>query len=837
MSVTEAVRKFDQLARLCPYLVPTEEERVRRMLEMFQAGTSNVVTGQLSVAKMSAYVLFDSGATHSFISNSFADRLNWVRDRMNQSFHVALPSGEVLLSNYWVRHVPIVFSGRELHADLVLIKMYDYDVILGMDFLGKYNALIECRRRRVIFHPYEEQKFEFVASGCMGYLATVVNKSMEAKGNVEDVPIVRDFVDVFPEELPGLPPNREIQFEIELLPGTAPISKAPYRMAPAELKELQAQLQDLLDKRFIRPSHSPWGAPEEDIPKSAFRTRYGHYEFLVMPFGLTNAPAAFMDLMNRVFKEFLDKFVIVFIDDILIYSKTKEEHDEHLRITLRTLEEHKLYAKFSKCEFWLDKVHFLGHVVSKDGVSVDPAKIEAVSKWPAPTNVTEIRSFLGLAGYYRRFVEGFSSLAAPLTALTKKGKKYEWTGKCEESFQELKRRLTSAPILTIPNGEEGFVIYSDASKIGLGAVLMQNGKVIAYASRQLKDHERNYPTHDLELAAVVFALKIWRHYLYGVHCQIFTDHKSLKYFFTQKELNMRQRRWLELVKDYDCEILYHPGKANKVADALTMGTKLKFSTAFHPQTDGQSERTIQTLEDMLRACVMDFKGTWNHYLPLVEFSLSTSEFIEETTEAIKKIRQRMETAQSRQKSYADKRRRPLEFQVGDSVFLKVAPMKGVMRFGKKGKLSPRFIGPFEILERIGKVAYKLALPPELSSVHNVFHVSMLKKYVSDPSHVLEHEPIQVNEDLTYEEKPVQILDRKDKTLRNKVIPLVKVLWRNHKIEEATWEREDDMRIISTRKEVPCFFSSTQGKINSFIHIAFLFRFFIILVKSMLKIIF
>ncbi|KAL5540511.1 hypothetical protein UlMin_046259 [Ulmus minor] len=420
MSVTEAVRKFDQLARLCPYLVPTEEERVRRMLEMFrpelavvidsgdnppttvaecvdralraeyrlaqakeernrifearknqkgqtkqgyemkpnsqaqrtnqygnnnnkrkgnfggqkngkgsgsqskkpnityptckkcgknhpgecrsgtnacficanariftfsrndaEAGTSNVVTGQLSVAKMSAYVLFDSGATHSFISNSFADRLNWVRDRMNQSFHVALPSGEVLLSNYWVRHVPIVFSGRELHADLVLIKMYDYDVILGMDFLGKYNALIECRRRRVIFHPYEEQKFEFVGesrkqpkvmissmrakklltSGCMGYLATIVDKSVEAKGNVEDVPIVRDFVDVFPEELPGLPPDREIQFEIELLPGTAPISKAPYRMAPAELKELQAQLQDLLDKRFIRPSHSPWGAP------------------------------------------------------------------------------------------------------------------------------------------------------------------------------------------------------------------------------------------------------------------------------------------------------------------------------------------------------------------------------------------------------------------------------------------------------------------------------------------------------------------------------------------------------------------------------------------------
>ncbi|KAL5549931.1 hypothetical protein UlMin_000107 [Ulmus minor] len=182
-----------------------------------------------------------------------------------------------------------------------------------------------------------------------------------------------------------------------------------------------------------------------------------------------------------------------------------------------------------------------------------------------------------------------------------------------------------------------------------------------------------------------------------------------------------------------------------------------------------------------------------HWLETGEKQIVAPDFIETTTEAVKKIRERMETAQSRQKSYADKKRRPLEFQVGDAVFLKVAPMKGVMRFGKKGKLSPRYIGPFEILERIGKVAYRLALPPNLSSVHNVFHVSMLKKYVQDPSHVLEHEPIEVHEDLTYEEKPVQILDRKEKALRNKVIPLVKVLWRNHKIEEATWEREDEMR--------------------------------------------
>ena len=197
---------------------------------------------------------------------------------------------------------------------------------------------------------------------------------------------------------------------------------------------------------------------------------------------------------------------------------------------------------------------FLGHVVSSEGVSVDPAKIEAVTSWSRPSTVGEVRSFLGLAGYYRRFVEDFSRLATPLTQLTRKGTPFVWSPACEDSFQNLKQRLVTAPVLTVPDGSGSFVIYSDASKKGLGCVLMQKGKVVAYASRQLKSHEQNYPTHDLELAAVVFALKIWRHYLYGEKIQIFTDHKSLKYFFTQKELNMRQRRWLELVKDYDCEI-------------------------------------------------------------------------------------------------------------------------------------------------------------------------------------------------------------------------------------------------------------------------------------------
>ncbi|KAK1606927.1 hypothetical protein QYE76_030600 [Lolium multiflorum] len=434
-----------------------------------------------------------------------------------------------------------------------------------------------------------------------------------------------------PDAVMGMPPDREVEFLIDLFPGTGPIAKRPYPMSTEELKELKKQLKEQLGKGFIRESSSPWGAPvlfvekkdrsqrlvmdyrslnevtiknkyplprindlfdqlegasvfskidlrsgyfqlkirEQDIPKTAFVTRYGSYEYTVMPFGLTNAPSYFMNMMNKVFMEFLDKFVVVFIDDILIYSKNNEEHEKHLRLILEKLREHKLYAKFSKCEFWLSEVGFLGHVISKEGIAVDPSKVAAVTEWEPPKNVGEIRSFLGLAGYYRRFIENFSKIAKPMTELLKKEKKFAWTEACEASFQELKKRLVSAPILCLPDLEKEFQVYCDASRQGLGSVLMQEGKVAAYASRQLKKHEVNYPTHDIELASVVHALKTWRHYLMGKRCEIFTDHKSLKYIFTQKDLNMRQRRWLELIKDYDLSLQYHPGKANVVADALS----------------------------------------------------------------------------------------------------------------------------------------------------------------------------------------------------------------------------------------------------------------------------
>ncbi|KAD4586366.1 hypothetical protein E3N88_23967 [Mikania micrantha] len=608
------------------------------------------ISGTLRYGVHDIHVLFDTGATHLIVSNLFTKYLMITPTILEPALVITTPVGDSIPISHMFCDCTIQIESIIRKADLFPMQINDFDMILGMDWLSKHQVTIDCQTRRVLFgdpmnpllvyqgtQPRKPLKIisalkaqKFLLHGCAGFLASVKVDS-ENELSISDHPIVCEFPDVFPEKLPGVPPYREVEFTIDLVPGAEPISKAPYRMAPTELKELKEQLEELLDIGFIRPSVSPWGAPvlfvkkkdgtmrlcidyrelnkitirnryplpriddlfdqlqgakcfskiglrsgyhqlkikDSDISKSSFRTRYGHYEFVVMPFGLTNAPAVFMDLMNRVFHDFLDKFVIVFIDDILVYSKSKKEHEEHLRAVLEILRQKKLYAKFSKCDFWLDKVAFLGHVIYAEGIMVDPTKVEAITKWPTPTSVTEIRSFLGLAGYYRRFVEGFSKIDLPLTQLLRKGVKYSWNDEREKSFQDLKKRLASAPILCLPSGTGGYQIYSDASKKGLGCVLMQHGKVIAYASRQLKPYEVNYPTHDLEVAAVIFALKIWRHYLYGDSYDIFTDHKSLKYIFTQKELNMRQRRWLELLKDYDANIQYHPGKTNVVADALS----------------------------------------------------------------------------------------------------------------------------------------------------------------------------------------------------------------------------------------------------------------------------
>ncbi|GJR08383.1 reverse transcriptase domain-containing protein [Tanacetum coccineum] len=645
-----------------------------------------------------------------------------------------------------------------------------------------------------------------------------------------------------------------------------------------------------------------------------------------------------MDLMNPMCRPYLDKFRIVFVDDILVYSKTREEHEVHLGLVLEFLKLEKLYAKFSKCGLWLREVQFLGYVIKGDGIRVDPSKIEAVKNWKAPRTPSEVHSFLAL-----------------------------------------------------PDGPKDFVVYCDAFGLGLGCVLMQRGKVIAYASRQLKIHEKNYTTHDLDLGAVLFALKIWRHYLYGTKSVIYTDHKSLQHIFSQKELNMRQRRWIELFCDYDCEIRYHHGMTNVVADVLSrkervkpkrvramnmtlqssikgkilaaqeeaydesarlqkgldkmieradkmyydlrdrywwlgmkkdtsiyvsrcltclkvkaehqrpssllqqpeipeskwegiamdfvtkllrtssghdtiwvimdrltksahflpmredykidrlvrlylneivarhgvpiliisdhdsrftsrfwqsmqeaLETRLDMSTTYHPQTDGQSEHTIQTLEDMLKVCILDFRGSWDVHFPLVEFSYNNSyhssvrcapfealygrkcrspitwakvgegqliglESVQETTEKISQIKDRLKAARDRQKSYVDNRKKPLEFIVGDYVLLKVSPWKG-------------------------PVTYRLDLPEELDGVHDTFHMSNLMKCLADPTLQVPLDEIRVDAKLNFVEEPVEILEREFKKLKRSRISIVKVQWNSKRRPEFTWEREDQMRL-------------------------------------------
>jgi hypothetical protein len=308
---------------------------------------------------------------------------------------------------------------------------------------------------------------------------------------------------------------------------------------------------------------------EEDIWKTAFSTRYGFYEYLVMSFGLTNAPAYFMYLMNFVFMAELDKFVVVFIDDILVYSKNKKEHEGHLCIMLQHLRDHQLYAKYIKCEFWLGDVPFLGHVISSEGISVDPSRVRDVQDWKPPRTVHQVCSFLGLAGYYHRFISNFSKIAKPITNLLKKDDKYIWNTEHNETFQTLKKLLTTSPVLAQSDITKSFDVDCVTFCTRLGYVLMQDGRVIAFSSWQLRRHEEHYHMHDFELTVVVLALRTWCHYLLGNVVHILIGHKSLKYIFTQADLNKSQRRWLELIKDYDLEVHYHPGKVNVVADSLS----------------------------------------------------------------------------------------------------------------------------------------------------------------------------------------------------------------------------------------------------------------------------
>ncbi|GKB60242.1 putative reverse transcriptase domain-containing protein, partial [Tanacetum coccineum] len=460
-------------------------------------------------------------------------------------YEIEIASGQLVKIDKVIKGCKLEIEGHVFDIDLIHFGHGSFDVIIGMDSLSNYKGEIICHEKEVRI-PLSDGKVLRVLGERLEEKVIFLMGVKAGDKKQEEMVVVRDFLEVFSDDLYGSTPIREIKFRIEFIPEQhRELNKLTIknRYPLPRIDDLFDQLQgsQFFSKIDLRSGYHQLRVHEDDIPKTAFRTRYGHFELTVMPFGLTNAPAVFMYLMNRVRRPYLDKFVIVFIDDILIYSKTRAEHVEHLRLVLGLLKKEKLYAKFSKCEFWLREVQFLGHVINGNGIHIDPSKIEAVKNWKAPRTPTEVRSFLGLAGYYRRFIEKFSKIAKSITILTHKCKTFDWGEEQELAFQTLKDKLCNAPVLALLDGPKDFVVYYDASRIGLGCVLMQRGKVIAYASRQLKIHEKNYTTHDLELGAAVFAHKIWRHYLYGIKSVIYTNHKSLQHIFSQKDLNIRQR--------------------------------------------------------------------------------------------------------------------------------------------------------------------------------------------------------------------------------------------------------------------------------------------------------
>jgi hypothetical protein len=1069
-------------------------------------------------------ILLDSGASANFVDQHLVQELSLPTASISSPVTIRVADGRTTVVGSSVS-VDLSVGSLDCRVTCLPTELAYYDLVLGKPWLTEFNPVVNWKLNAVsLFHADKTHVLlgsqrsglpeyvvsameveELVKSGDPMYLIqlnAVTNTSQDT--NTYNVPeleeLLQEFKDVLSGLPEGLPPSRAGDHHIRLEPDATPPASRIYPLSGAQLAELRAQLQELLERGFIRPSTSPFGAPilfvpkkdggwrlcidyralnritvrnqhplpridemfeqlhgscvfskldlasgyhqirmhEDSIEKTAFKTRYGHYEFTVMPFGLTNAPATFQSVMNSILAPFLDRFVLVYLDDILIYSKSVEEHMEHLRIVLTLLREHKFYCKRSKCEFVSKQVEYLGHLLTPQGIMVDPRKVAAIRDWPTPLNVSQLRGFLGLTQYYDTFIDHFADAAFPLTELLKKDVPWNWEGPQIHAFNALKDLVSSPPCLLMPDLDKPFVIHVDASGYAVGAVLQQDQgqglQPVAFESRKLQPPERNLAPYDRELIALVHALLKWKHLLLGAKFTVHTDQQALKYLLTAPVRTSRQERWLTEIMRFMPDIKYVKGTDNVVADALSrrvdlavmhvssvsvssilqeiallcisdptvsklvdegvlvlrdsvpysvqsgkvyvpealrekvlrechatpfsghlginkmyelvcrefwwprlsssvrdfcrscdtcqrtkgtasvpygllqplpipdgpwqsisldlvtdlpvccgfdsivvfvhrfsklcvlaactktitapqlaqlfidkvfvrfgmptsivsdrdprftshfwkafvklLGTDLAMSTAYHPQTDGQTERMNRTMEDMLRGFVGPRQTDLCKYLSMVEFAYNNSlqastlhtpfflnygrhpltplssavpsrsanpavsEWVEGLQTALKSARSNLASAQQRQKSYADKKRRDHPFKVGDQVLL--AARKNQLAPELSSKLSAKYFGPFLIAAAVGSRAFRLVLP-ETVNIHPVFHVSQLKPYVSTSSPMTVPSPPPLYADKrggVYEVEAILAKRRVGKSWQY----LVK--WKGYDETENTWE--------------------------------------------------
>ena len=1133
-----ALRMFNSLQRLCAAQGDKQEGD--------SSGGHELMYIEAQLNGRSVVVMVDTGASHCFIHPKAAKKLG-LKIAGDGGQMKAVNSKAIPIKGI-VKDTQLKMGAWEGLVNFTAVKMDDFDVVLGMKFIREHravpipwaNALLMLGDKPCVIQGRSPptslgerqtklsamQLKRGVRKGEPTFLCAPLGCSPLAERKEALPPaieaVLEEFRDVMPAELPkGLPPRRAVDHQIELLPGTKPPARAPYRMAPPELAELRKQLTEMIEAGQIRPSKSPFGAPvlfqkkhdgslrmcvdfralnkitvrnryplpliadlfdqlsgakyfskldlrsgyyqvritEGDEYKTTCVTRYGAFEFLVMPFGLTNAPATFSTLMNQVFQGYIDKFVVVYLDDILVYSSNLREHCEHLRIVFQLLRKNQLYVKPEKCSFAQRSIKFLGHILEKGSIRMDEEKVKAIAEWKAPTNVSQLRSFLGLTNYYRRFVGGYSARAAPLTDLLKKNIKWDWTEPCQRAFEDLKQAMMEDPVLALPDLTLPFEVQTDASNVALGGVLLQEGHPVAYESRKLGDVEQRYTAQEKEMLAVIHCLRVWRHYLLGAKFVVKTDNTGVSHFFTQPKLTAKQARWQEFLAEFDFSFEYRTGATNRVADALSrradlaamflanltssqvgtdvketirnhlardpvsqnlmklakegktrqfwvedgllatkrgrlfvpkagglrrmllrechdtlwaghqgwqrtlallkrgyywpqmtddaqeyvktclicqqdkverskpaglleplpvptrpwesismdfitnlplttdcgsilvivdrfskyatfiaapkycsaeitaslffkyvvkywgiprnivsdrdsrftgafwaelfkiLGSSLSYSSAYHPETDGQTERFNGMLEEYLRHFVSATQKNWPQLLdvaqlcfncqkststnrspfelvtgqqPILPYSLDAPytgksprafNFTKEYKQNLEVARAYLEKAAKRMKRWADKGRRPLSFQEGDLVLIKFSPeqFKGLRQ--KDSRLIRRYEGPFKVLKRIGRAAYKIQLP-ETIKCHPVLHVSRLKPFHEDSAEPTRSKPTRAILSLQPQKKVLkeveQVLADRVVRKRNRLRREYLVKWKNLGDEEISWEAEDDL---------------------------------------------